>query len=146
LADVLSNLLQSDTRNTVGFALDGLQHRHMAIGSNVANAETPGYKAVDVQFEQTLQAHLAQKTDAGDLGLLQTHHRHLNGHALASDAALTGGSDAFQIQTQYRADGNGVDMDKEMAYLAQTSQRFLALSQIEGKMYKSLRGLITNNG
>ena len=143
---MLSNLLQSDTRSTVGFALDGLQHRHMAISSNVANAETPGYKAVDVQFEQTLKARLPIKADPGSLSLMQTHYRHLNGNPMISDATLTGGVDAFQVQTQYRADNNGVDMDKEMAYLAQTSQRFLALSQIEGKMFKSLRGLITNNG
>jgi flagellar basal-body rod protein FlgB len=141
---MFQHLLQSVTRNTVGMALDGLHNRHMAISANVANAETPGYKAVDVQFEPALQAVLQKASNTGDMPLIASQAGHLDG--ASTSASFSGGTDAFQVQTQYRMDGNGVDMDREMAYLAQTSQRFMALSQIEGKMYKSLRGLITNNG
>ena len=141
---MFQDLLQSVTRNAVGMALDGLHNRHMAISANVANAETPGYKAVDVQFEPALQSVLQKANNTGDMPLMATKSGHLGGSS--PHATFSGGTDAFQVQTQYRMDGNGVDMDREMAYMAQTSQRFMALSHIEGKMYKSLRGLITNNG
>jgi flagellar basal-body rod protein FlgB len=140
------NLLQSTTRHAVGIALDGLHMRNLAIGANVANAETPNYKRVDVQFEHALQAQLQAKqgmTSSGELSLVQQQAGHLTGQPVP-DAGSIGGPSAFQIQAQYRADGNGVDMDQEMAYLAQTAQRFMALSQMESKMYKSLRALITS--
>jgi flagellar basal-body rod protein FlgB len=140
------NLLQSATRQSVGFALDGLHTRYEAIATNVANAETPGYKAVDVQFEDALATELnAKQPDApGTLSMAQTQANHLNGRATA--LPLQGQPlSAFQINTQHRADQNGVDMDKEMAIMSKTGQRFLALSHIEGKLYKSLRSLITNN-
>jgi flagellar basal-body rod protein FlgB len=142
-------LLNSVTKDAVSTALDGLQQRYMAIGANIANADTPNYQAVDVAFEHTLQAQIKAKTPGyqrSGMDLLAQSPGHFmdSQSVLGADSVM--GNGVTPMPMQYQRNGNGVDMDKEMAYLAQTGQRFMALSQIQGKMYKSLRGVITSNG
>ena len=43
----------------LGYALDAVTARQQAIAANVANAQTPGYTAVDVGFRQSLAHALA---------------------------------------------------------------------------------------
>jgi len=50
------------TLKVIGKMLDGCAARHNAIAANLANAETPGYKRVDVRFEEQL----AKAIDSGD--------------------------------------------------------------------------------
>ena len=49
--------------STAKFALDGLAKRQELIGRNVSNVDTPGYRAVDLNFESALQTAI-NKTDA----------------------------------------------------------------------------------
>jgi flagellar basal-body rod protein FlgB len=47
---------------------------------------------------------------------------------------------------QYRTDGNSVDVETEMAQLAKNTQRYIALSNLEGRVLKSMRSVITGGG
>lgn len=53
--------ISDTTTRALGMALDGLDRRQQAIASNIANLETPGYLAREVEFESSLRAAL----DAG---------------------------------------------------------------------------------
>jgi flagellar basal-body rod protein FlgB len=44
------------TASVVGYALDGLSLRHTAIAANIANADSVGYRPLQVSFEGTLAA------------------------------------------------------------------------------------------
>lgn len=52
----MENTLGGTTAAIVGYALDGLSMRQAAIASNIANANAPGYRPVQVDFESTLAA------------------------------------------------------------------------------------------
>lgn len=119
---------------TIAPVARGLEHRsqrHVAIASNVANADTPGYRAVDLSFGRQLEQ--------ARMGLATTHPGHRNGSAgLAGRDALawSGGLP--------RRDGNDVDIDREMAKLAknQIEYQFLArrLSSQFGKLREAITG------
>lgn len=96
-------------------ALDLRSKRHEMIISNIANADTPGYKSFDLMVDDALKASSAvrtpsisvQRTDPGHLTPNTSRHRHLGTHVIQT-----------QTQANLRGDGNTVDMDREMSNLA----------------------------
>ena len=83
--------------------------RQAALASNVANADTPGYRRVDVEFQDVLQR---AATD-----LRRTHARHLT----TSD---TSGTRVVRGPRGSRPDGNGVDRDREVLELSRNAGTF----------------------
>jgi len=51
--------ISDTTTATLHRALDGLDQRQQAIASNLANLETPGYQALEVDFEDSLRSAVA---------------------------------------------------------------------------------------
>ncbi len=96
--------------------LDGSAQRQKVISNNIANANTPGYKRRDVDFQRILSAEL--NDTARRTTLKQTDKRHLSG-------AVNNKSSLFPVkkmgETAYRNDGNSVDIDVEMASLAKNN-------------------------
>lgn len=121
--------------------LDALSLRQEVAASNVANAETPGFQASAVRFEDVLQRALA--LSPGELPLARTNARHL----------LAGGVDPSQVQpvvveetgTRVRSDGNNVDVEREMGLLAETTVRYEAVSEALARRLAMLR-LIASEG
>jgi flagellar basal-body rod protein FlgB len=150
-----TNWLTGDTIDVLAKALDGLHQRHLAIASNLANVDTPGYHRQDVVFEKALQqALMTQSLGAnifpeGELSLRTdpkaAHPQHLA--ALSSQPARSIEDvrpQWLQDETHaYRNDGNAVDVETEMARLADNTNRYTALARIEAQKFKSLRNLIT---
>lgn len=98
-------------------SLDYHLSRHSLISSNVANAETPGYRPLDLNFD----AYLAR---AGELEV--TNPRHL-GSAGESRFALGLREDPGPT---VRADGNAVSTEREMAKLSANSLRYRAVTEM----------------
>ncbi len=117
--------------------LDALSARQTAIAQNIANVETPNYKAVDVAFERALRQALEETRRRGRGLPAQGVGRVFQEEAarLASVRPV-----AFRrTQTTLRRDGNNVDIEVEMAYLAETALRFRALSTLASKKLAMLR-------
>lgn len=103
-------------------ALKIQSRRASTLSSNIANADTPGYKARDLDFKEIL------KSSTNDLLPMQK---------TSSSHITSAGMDAFGFQLKYRTpnqssfDGNTVDLDMEKSAYAenalryQTSLRFL---------------------
>ena len=126
-------------------ALDGLQLRHQAILSNVANAETPGYKKQVIDFENALQQAVASN-DAGanDASQLkQTNTQHFNTQGQIGNPENTTSIERTPIE--YRQDHNGVDIEAEMVNLSKNTQRYMAISRMEGKYFEELRRIINSS-
>lgn len=126
----------SATLRALQFALDGLSVRQRTTAHNIANDDTPGYKAQHISFEDQLQRALQNNPGQG-LSLEVTNPAHLD---------LTGSqAPAIEIQqetNQLRNDENNVDIDLEMTNLAQTTIRYQALSQISGMKFALLKSII----
>lgn len=109
-------------------ALNLRAHRQQVLASNIANADTPNYKARDIDFAKELQR--AQGVQAGNLNLSATSSRHMQ---------VSGGM--LDVQALYRAavqpsiDGNTVDLDVERAQFADNAIHYqFVLDRISGKM------------
>ena len=106
--------------------LQVLALRQRLLAHNVANAETPGYKRYDVRFADLLAGRLE-----GGLPLARTHPGHLAGEGGAGGAAGGGpwpaGAVYRDTATSLRNDGNNVDIDAEMARLAENALHYQAL-------------------
>lgn len=119
-------------------ALNLRSRRHELITSNIANADTPGYKAFDVLVEESLQK---QTANSSGLQLKKTNSGHM-------PAARTTGPGIRPkiIQTpepnNLRGDGNTVDMDHEMSNLAANQLLYRASAQIVAKKFQSLKSVI----
>lgn len=102
-------------------ALSLRAYRQQVLASNVANADTPNYKARDIDFRAALQGALGGRSPA--LGMARTAGAHLPG---ADPATRPGGPLQYRTETQSSVDGNTVDLDTERAQFAENSIHYEA--------------------
>ncbi|OGO39885.1 MAG: flagellar basal-body rod protein FlgB, partial [Chloroflexi bacterium RBG_16_57_9] len=76
---MIRGLFNDNTNQVLHTALDGLARRQQVTANNIANAETPGFKASIVTFESQLHARLPGATH--EPVLAQTHPAHLSAQA-----------------------------------------------------------------
>jgi len=111
--------------------------RQELLASNIANADTPNYKAKDINFASALQNALAG-TDAA-LPVAQTSPMHLQGN---TSLANLGGQVMYRKPVQPSADGNTVDMDVERAQFADNGLRYEASVRFVSDELKDIQAAI----
>ncbi len=122
-------------------SLSGLSMRQRATANNIANVDTPGYKAQQVSFEgQLARAVDRQLTHQAGLNLVGTNPAHLSAgpQQLASVQPVVSEMDGMS----YRNDGNSVDIEREMALLAETQLRYAALSSLMSRRLSMHRTIV----
>ena len=131
-------LLFQGTINAAAKALDLRSRRHEIIISNLANADTPGYKAFDLLVEESLanSKHPQEKT-----AMVRTHPGHLPSAPLNRQQPNPKIVESPE-PNNLRGDGNTVDMDKEMANLAENQLMYRAAAQIISKKFIGLKNII----
>ena len=139
-------IFNDPTAKALRTALTGLQMRQQAIANNIANVDTPGYKAQAVSFEDALKAQLAgpprPQTQVLSLGLDTTNDKHI---ALQPVVKTTyDAKPVTQLSTDgtIRNDGNNVDVEREMTKLAETQITYNALGQMTNSELGILRSAI----
>ena len=95
--------------------------RQELMASNIANADTPNYKAKDIDFASALQGALSGS--AQKLPVVVTSPQHLAG---ATGESVMGAPVQYRKPLQPSADGNTVDMDVERAQFADNALRYEA--------------------
>ena len=108
--------------SVLGFALDSLSLRQRTIADNIANIETPGFRASAVDFESTLRAALAAGDGSGDV---------LAGRApslLATDGPVG-------------ANGNNVDLGTETLAAVQSQFQYQLLSRAVTDRFELIRSV-----
>jgi flagellar basal-body rod protein FlgB len=117
-------------------ALDAYAERGRVHARNVANAETPGYRARQVRFEEDLQ--LALRTGSGGR-LAATHEKHLG-----AGTELPGGRLEYRnpTSTWTRNGVNDVEIDREMADIAANTMRYTVSADLVSRAYSGLRKAI----
>lgn len=92
-------------------------YRQQLIASNIANADTPGYKSVDIDFQEALR--IAKSSMATlPLSLTVTTTGHIGAQAQSAESLYP---IKYHVPNQASADGNTVEMDVERAKFAENS-------------------------
>lgn len=112
--------------------LDFSSSKGKAISQNIANVDTPNYKAKHVSFKQMMQD--AQSTP---INAYRTNELHIDFASKVSQPGTIKYGDF-----RYRHDGNGVDMDKEQADLAANQIYYNALVDRLSSKFSSLQNVI----
>lgn len=97
--------------------------RHGSIAGNIANAETPGYRPQQIAFEDQLQE--AVKSGSAD----RVHKT--NAKVLTIDDVTP------------RQDGNSVDLDRQMAGLAENSLMYNAAAEFMARKMRMIKSVIS---
>lgn len=118
-------------------AMDLTWKRNQAIASNIANAETPQYRAIDFNFGKELEkAFKLNDLENNNIPLKKTNSHHLNienlnsAHFVYDDSGLT------------KPDGNNVDIDIQMGKLITNSGNYSQAAQLITKKLLILRNAI----
>ncbi|KKA44461.1 MULTISPECIES: flagellar basal body rod protein FlgB [Salinivibrio] len=104
--------------------------RAETLSSNIANANTPGYKAQDIDFQRALKA----ATSEASIGLSRTNERHI----AASSQVM--GEKKYRIPTQPdTGDGNTVDAQLEKNLFMQNALEYQASLDFLGSKFKNMK-------
>ena len=122
------NLLSDVNSQALAAALRGAAARHAAIADNVANVDTPGFVRSDVDFEEALALALQEARRAP--------------HRAADLIAALSLRPRRDLASPARADGNNVNIDREMAALARNVLRYNAAGEILAARIRALRTAI----
>lgn len=106
-------------------ALSLRAQRQELLASNIANADTPNYKARDIDFNSALQGALASKGAASST-LATTSNGHIGRGAPTGDMLANGTPVLYRGVVQGSVDGNTVDMDVERNQFADNGLRYEA--------------------
>lgn len=119
----------TDTLNFQAQALTLRSERQQMIASNIANADTPGYVARDMNFSQALRNAVGQRAGASQLQATTAGHLPAIGGS-TGDLALR-----YAAPSQTSLDGNTVDMDRERATFVDNTLKYeAALRFINGSV------------
>jgi flagellar basal-body rod protein FlgB len=116
-------------------ALGVESRRAQLLAANLANADTPNFKARDLDFKAALAAAGAPASGVLPLRLTQGAHQDAAGATAAADPALL-----YRVPLAPALDGNTVDTQLEQATFAENAVRYQATLTL---LNSRLRGLLT---
>ena len=104
--------------------------RSAVIANNIANADTPNYKARDIKFQDALRQYDQRLQQQASRGLVMTNEHHMQATATGLDEDLL-----YEVPTQPSIDGNTVETQIEQAKFSENAMQFQAsLTLLNGKM------------
>lgn len=126
--------------STLRTAMGVRGYRQELLASNIANADTPHYKARDVDFKSVLQAAVGGRSapTVQPVTLARTQAGHLGGNG----ASPYGGAVKYRAEYQGAVDGNTVNMDVERAAFSENAMQLEALIMFVNKRFEGMRNAI----
>jgi flagellar basal-body rod protein FlgB len=142
------------TTNLLHRALDLRGIKHQASISNIANQETPFYKAKEMDFKRAIRDFLPLPIEGPmsitnkshfsfDLKLTQTNNEHIpiGGHVFQAESYIVQSQDKTT-----RLDENNVSIEQEMATMAENNLMFNASSQMISGKFLGVKSAIRGEG
>ncbi|MEH7664693.1 flagellar basal body rod protein FlgB [Bacillus velezensis] len=124
--------LFSGTIQNLENALGRADIKQKVLTNNIANIDTPNYKAKKVSFRNLLDQ------ETSNLEAVKTDNRHVDFTGSGDDYSIVSSSD-----TSYQQNGNNVDIDKEMTDLAENQINYQALVERMSGKFNSLKTVLT---
>jgi len=122
------DMLTDITTAALERGMSGLHARQTAVAANIANIETPRYRAKRVVFEESLASAIAAERSR--------FGRRQRGAIDGVEPQMKTRNDAW------RRDGNTVDIETEMVAAAKTSAHYKMLARVLAKKFRMLRNAI----
>ena len=119
--------LFDSTIRALDVALGAASMKQQTVANNLANVNTPGYQRKDVAFDDTLREALAADAEGETVNWNEVQP-----------------SVTTDNRAAMRQDGNSVDIDQEMAHLAENNVRYNALVQMAAKKMQTLSYVISD--
>ncbi len=131
-------LFADDTYRATRMGLDACALRHQVVSNNLANVDTPNYRARVVDFEAALRAELMPS------GEQLVGRRTRDGHIAIGETAMSEvrATVSTSPAIAWRVDGNTVDVDLEVTQLAENQARYRALARAMSDQHRLLRTAI----
>ncbi|TMW73208.1 flagellar basal body rod protein FlgB [Alteribacter natronophilus] len=128
------DILNNSTNRLLESALNASMTRQRTISNNIANADTPNYKARRTVFGNEL----SKASGRLEMEANRTDHRHLQfgGNPRGDAVVVRDGS------TVMNNNGNNVDMDREMAKLAENQLYYQAISDRMHGRFQSVQTVL----
>ena len=105
--------------------------RQQALASNVANQDTPAYRAKDYAFDSELKSAVV---------LTATSAKHISPIQETSTARV------IEVGTREKPNGNNVDIERELAEITKNGLQYLTLVQYLNQKIRTLRSAINEGG
>ena len=119
----MSLVVNDATSRVLGLALDGVSLRQRVIADNIANVDTPDFRARSVDFETSLR----RAVDGGDV----------------TDSSSGGvQAEAVATDTPVGANGNNVDLRKETLSAVQSQYQYQVLTRAVNDRFNLMRDSI----
>lgn len=135
-------LASSEAYQILEKALNASSLQHKMISNNIANVDTPGFKSTEVAFQSKLREVLNNQGKSY-LPLKVTHPNHI---PLTPDISVSEVEPEIitRTETTGRNDGNNVDIDMEMARLAENTAYYTSAAQLLSGKIGLLRSVISD--
>jgi flagellar basal-body rod protein FlgB len=104
--------------------------RQQAMAANIANMDTPGYRAKDYTFQEALSS----------LGMTATADKHIAAIEDTTNARV------YEVDTEVKPNGNSVSLDREMTEITKNGLQYVTLVQFLNHRLRTLRNAITEGG
>lgn len=141
MTGIVSGLLSHSDR----LQIESINHRlvrNKVISGNIANAETPGFRSIGYDFENQLAA---MSPHSEGMGLKATNPRHFVTEHTTANGELE--ADVYMRPTEsVGEDGNTVDMDQEMARMAENQILYRAAVDLINRKLGTVRYAISGGG
>lgn len=133
---MIEHLLNKTNKNLLSRAMDASMLRARTVSNNIANVTTPGYRRVEVSFEEELRNALDKKKLKG----FQSDDRHID---FGRKSLQNVHAEAYHPYDPSMASGvNNVDIDMEMAKLAENQITYNYLTKFSQGIFKKLNASI----
>lgn len=115
--------------NLYNKALDASWLKNEALSNNIANVNTPNYKRETVEFEEVLKRAMGNSLSP----MTRTHEKHMPLVTNVNPVIVK------EKNTSFRKDGNNVNIDTEMARLAENQIKFETITKQLNSNIKRIR-------
>lgn len=120
-------------------ALNLRAQRQEILAANIANADTPGFQARDIDFASEMKKVLARgRVDGGGLSLTTTSSRHIPVQTQSSPSLGL----LYRVPDQPALDGNTVDMDRERAQFSDNTLGYQTNLRVLDGQIKSMKSVL----
>ena len=104
--------------------------RQQALSANIANLDTPGYRAKDYSFQDALASIAMKKTSERHFGTVQD----------------TTSARVIDVGTADKPNGNNVDIERELTEITKNGMEYVTLVEYLTQKIRTLRSAITEGG
>ncbi len=123
-------------------AIDLRWRRHELLAHNLANADTPGFRPKDLEFEGVLQSAM----EGGDIAMAEVPRS--PGHSAIGMGDVDGGEVAQQVierpEIGDTLDDNSIDTDREMGRIADNSLYYQTSLELLRRRYAAVQRVISD--